>query len=162
MTAAIKPPAVDPATLPVREGTNYPAALAGPCAARRKRALGDALGLSHFGVNLVELPPGTWSSLRHWHANEDEFVFVLEGEITLVTDSGEQVLGPGIAAGFPAGRADGHHLVNRGTTTAIYLEVGDRASEETVDYPDSDMRLVRRGKERTLTRRNGEPWSTDG
>ena len=161
MPADVKPPAVDPAVLDVREGTNYPAALAGPCAARRKRALGDALGLSHFGVNLVELPPGTWSSLRHWHANEDEFVFVLEGEIALVTDAGEQVLRPGIAAGFPAGRADGHHLINRGPTTAVYLEVGDRAAAETVDYPDCDMRLVRRGRERTVTRRNGDPFPTD-
>lgn len=162
MTGTIKPPAVDPATLPVLEGTTYPAALGKPCAARRKRALGDAVGLSHFGVNLVELPPGTWSSLRHWHENEDEFVYVLEGEITLVTDEGEQVLAPGIAVGFPAGRADGHHLINRGETTAVYLEVGDRSVDETVDYPDADMRRVRRGRERTLTRRNGEPFPDDG
>jgi uncharacterized cupin superfamily protein len=161
MPRTVRQPAVDPATLPVREGTNYPAALAGPCAARRKRALGDAAGLSHFGVNLVELPPGTWSALRHWHEKEDEFVFVLEGEITLVTEGGEQVLGPGLAAGFPAGRADGHHLINRGSTTAVYLEVGDRAAAETVDYPDSDMRLARRGAERILTRRNGDPYPTD-
>jgi uncharacterized cupin superfamily protein len=79
-----------------------------------------------------------------------------------VTDAGEQVLAPGIAAGFPAGRADGHHLINRGATTAIYLEVGDRSAVETVDYPDADMRLVRSGGERTLTRRNGEPWPTNG
>jgi uncharacterized cupin superfamily protein len=161
MSGTIRPPAVDPETLPVHEGTNYPAALAGPCQARRKRALGDAVGLTHFGVNLVELPPGTWSSLRHWHANEDEFIYVLKGEITLVTEGGEQVLRPGSAAGFPAGRPDGHHLINRGTATAVYLEVGDRSGNETVDYPDSDMRLVRHGTERRRTRRNGEPLPND-
>jgi len=148
-------PALDPASVPVRTGTNYPDHLAGPCSERRKRALGDAVGLSHFGVNLVELPPGAHSSLRHWHRSEDEFVFILEGEITLVTDDGEQILSPGIAAGFPAGRADGHHLVNRGDTTVRYLEVGDRAADEEVEYSDVDLRLSRKGSTRQFTRRDG-------
>ena len=158
MPTAASLPALDPASVAVREGTNYPASLAEPCAARRKRALGDALGLSHFGVNIVELPPETMSSLRHWHENEDEFIYVLEGEIALVTDAGEQKLGPGMAAGFPAGKADGHHLINRGERTAAYLEVGGRAENEKVEYSDVDLRLQRRGGERLLTKRNGEPY----
>lgn len=162
MTAKPVLPALDPHAVEERTGTNYPAPLDEPCRARRKRPLGDAAGLTHFGVNLVELPPGVWSSQRHWHANEDEFVYVLEGELTLVTDSGEQVLGPGMAAGFPAGRADGHHLVNRGAARAVYLEVGDRSVNEEVTYTDSDMHLVRRGAERRVTRKDGTPYPPRG
>jgi len=152
-------PAIDPEAVAERVGTNYPHPLDAPCAARRKRPLGDAAGLTHFGVNLVELPPGTWSSQRHWHANEDEFVYVLEGELTLVTDAGEQVLGPGMAAGFPAGAANGHHLINRTAAKAVYLEVGDRAADEVVTYTDSDMHLVRAGTERKVTRKDGTPYA---
>ena len=151
-------PAIDPAVVPARTGTNYPDEHAAPCEAREKKALGDAVGLTHFGVNLVRLPPGTWSSLRHWHANEDEFVYVLEGELTLVTDAGSQVLAPGMAAGFPAGKPDGHHLVNNGASTAVYLEVGDRAHDETVEYSDIDMRLERKGVTRALMHRDGTPY----
>ena len=143
-------PALDPATVEVRKGSSYPEPWAQACGAREKQALGDALGLNAFGVNLVRLPPGALSSQRHWHSHEDEFVYLLEGELTLITDAGPQVLKPGMAAGFPAGRADGHHLINRGMATAVYLEVGDRSAVETVDYPDSDMRLVRRGGDLTV------------
>jgi len=158
MTDAPRPPALDPATLPVRTGTAYPPEHAAICDGRIKRAMGDAVGLTHFGVNLVELPPGVYSSQRHWHANEDEFVYVLDGEITLITDGGEQVLGPGMAAGFPAGRADGHVLVNRTGATVRYLEVGDRSADEMVEYSDVDMRLTRKAGERRLTRRDGTPY----
>ena len=134
-------PALDPRAVPARAGSSYPEPFAGQVAARSKRALGDALGLRNFGVNLVEIPPRGLSSMRHWHSRQDEFVFVLEGELTLVTEIGEQVLGPGMAAGFPAGAADGHHLINRTDKPAVYLEVGDRAPGDDVDYPDIDMAL---------------------
>lgn len=151
-------PALDPGAVPERTGSRYPAAFQGPETKRTKQALGDAVGLTHYGINLVRMPPGSWSSIRHWHANEDEFIFVLDGELVLVTDGGEQVLGPGAAAGFPAGRADGHHLINHGTATAVYLEVGDRSAEEVVTYPDSDL-MLRRGPEgRVFTNRKGEPY----
>jgi uncharacterized cupin superfamily protein len=156
-----KPPAIDPATVPVREGSNYPKPLRGAVEKRQKQALGDAVGLTHYGVNLVRLPPETWSSQRHWHRNEDEFIYVLEGEVTLVTDGGEQVLQPGSAAGFPAGKADGHHLVNRSSSDVVYLEVGDRAGEEDVAYPDVDLKLTRRNGPRVFTRRDGEPYPAE-
>ena len=135
------PPALDPATVSSRTGTAYPEAFAAPCAARSKQALGNELGLQTFGVNLVRLPPGSWSSQRHWHARQDEFVFVLEGELTLVTDAGEQVLGPGACAGFAGGVADGHQLVNRTSAPATYLEVGDRLPGDGAEYPDHDLRV---------------------
>lgn len=133
-------PALDPATVPPRTKSVYPTeALRAPLAGRSKRALGDALGLRNFGVNLVTLAPGAHSSERHWHERQDEFVYVLEGEVTLVTDDGAQVIGPGMCAGFPAGVPNGHHLINRGTTPAVYLEVGDRLPGERAHYPDADL-----------------------
>ena len=147
-------PAMDPATIEPVIGTGYPAPFAADCAARAKRQIGNALGLANFGVNLVTLPPGTASSQRHWHSHQDEFVYIVEGEATLVTDAGEQRLGPGMVAGFPAGRPDGHHLVNRSDADVIYLEVGDRPPVDDVDYPDIDM-LVRGGR---LVHRDGGPY----
>ncbi len=139
-------PAIDTATVEARTGTNYPDEFAASVKDREKRALGDALGLKQFGVNLVRLGPGVMSSQRHWHSHEDEFVIVLEGELALVTDGGEQILGPGMAAGFPAGSGDGHHLINRTNVDALYLEVGarDKANDD-VDYSDID--LIRRKKD---------------
>jgi uncharacterized cupin superfamily protein len=119
-------PAIDALTLEPRIGAPYPAPYDVPCALREKRALGDAFGLNNFGVNLVRLPPGCASSQRHWHSRQDELIYVLEGEPTLVTDAGEQRLTPGMTAGFRAGVADGHVLVNRTPRDAVYLEVGDR------------------------------------
>ena len=139
---ALKPPALDPAAVPVKTGGNHPEPFRARIAGREKRALGDALGLSTFGVNLVRLPPGAISTLRHWHSRQDEFVYVLEGVLTLVTDAGAQVLRAGMAAGFPAGAADGHVLENRTGADALYLEVGDRTEGDEVDYPDIDL-LVR-------------------
>lgn len=133
-------PALDPAAVPPRTGSIYPTeALRSVTVGREKRALGDALGLHTFGVNLVRLEPGALSALRHWHTRQDEFIYVLEGEVTLVTEGGEQRLGPGTCAGFPAGRADGHRLVNRGPVTAVYLEVGDRLPGDQAHYPDEDL-----------------------
>jgi uncharacterized cupin superfamily protein len=139
--AATGMPALDPKTIEPRRGSGYPTPYNEPCMARSKRALGDALGLNAFGVNLVELEAGAWSSQRHWHSREDEFVYVIEGELTLITDAGERVLGPGMAAGFPAGKSDGHHLVNRGSAKAVYLEVGNRASGDICTYSDIDLHL---------------------
>ncbi len=136
---ALKPPALDPATVPVRTGGDHPEPFRATIAAREKRGLGDATGLKNFGVNLVRLPPGTPSTLRHWHSRQDEFIYVLDGELVLVTDAGEQVLRAGMAAGFLAGVADGHVLENRTGADALYLEVGDRTPGDEVDYSDIDM-----------------------
>ncbi|HUX72659.1 MAG TPA: cupin domain-containing protein [Steroidobacteraceae bacterium] len=105
--------------------------------------MGDAAGLTNFGVNLLRLPPGTWSSQRHWHSAEDEFVFVLEGEVVLVGDGGEELLRAGDCAGFKAGVEDGHHLQNRTQRAAVILEIGSRNSEDAGEYPDIDMRFLK-------------------
>ena len=131
--------AVSALDLPARQGTDYPPPHNAPCLNRIRRALGDAFGLSQFGVNLLDLAPGTWSSQRHWHEQQDEFVYVLEGEVVLVTDEGETVLRPGMVAGFRAGKANGHHLVNRSDKTVRVLEVGTRTVEEVAYYSDIDM-----------------------
>ena len=151
-------PVLDPATVTPRIGSSYPEPLRATCTAREKRVLGDPLGLTHFGVNLVRLPPGAASALRHWHSLEDEFVMVLEGEATLVTNAGERVLGPGMAAGFPAGKPDGHHLVNRGNRDVVYLEVGDRRPGDEVAYPDDDLAAVWRDGRRAFTRKDGTSY----
>jgi uncharacterized cupin superfamily protein len=156
---APKPPALDPNAVPVRRGSDLPARFLDAIAAREKRPLGDALGLSQFGVNLVMLPPGCWSAQRHWHSHEDEFVYVLEGELTLITDAGEQALGPGMAAGFPGGKADGHHLVNRTDRPARYLEVGTRREDvDEVFYPDIDLEIRQGQNGQVAVRKSGEPY----
>lgn len=141
MTGTPKPPAFDPMTVGTHTGNGYPAEFADASAPRVKRRLGDHGGLTNFGVNHVILPPGCTSSVRHWHTRQDEFVMVLTGTLTLVTDAGEQDLGPGMCAAFPAGRADGHALVNRSGSPASYLEIGDRTEGDEVDYPDVDMQV---------------------
>ena len=147
--------ALDPSTVPEWFGSAYPEVFRERVRARRKRPLGNALGLTHYGVNLVTLPPGTWSALRHWHTKQDEFVFVVEGELVLVTDAGEQRLRTGMVAGFPAGNADGHHLVNRSAAPAIYLEVGDRVPGDEVHYPDADLFV---DANLTMRHKSGEPY----
>jgi uncharacterized cupin superfamily protein len=133
-------PALDPAQVPARTASIYPTeALRSATAGRSKQALGDALDLQTFGVNLVTLEPGARSALRHWHTRQDEFIYVLEGEVTLVTDRGEQILCAGQCAGFPAGQPDGHRLLNRGDVAAVYLEVGDRLPGDQAYYPDEDL-----------------------
>ena len=158
MSQKPRPPALDPATIKPVTGTNYPPPHDRHCDVRERRALGDAFGLSQFGVNLTRLPAGGWSAQRHWHEREDELVYVLEGEVILVTDAGRQVLRAGMAAGFPANAGNGHHLVNESGRDAVYLEIGTRSTDETVDYPDIDMRLERRAGKRTFLHRDGTPY----
>lgn len=148
----------DPMNVAGRRSTIYPAEFAAGFDKRLKRPLGDAGGLSQFGVNLTTLEPGGISALRHWHANEDEFVFILEGEATLVTDAGEEILGPGMAATFPAGEPNGHQLVNRSSAPVTYLEVGTRATEDEATYPDVDLRYFKRDGLRAFVRKSGEPY----
>jgi uncharacterized cupin superfamily protein len=138
--------AVHAKDVPPLVGTDYPAPYDAPCQERRRHRLGDVFGLSQFGVNLVELRPGTWSSQRHWHEREDEFVYVLEGEAVLVTDDGETTLTAGMVAGFPAGTGNGHHVVNRSDGIVRLLEIGTRSGRETAYYSDIDM-MVREGVE---------------
>ena len=152
-----KNPALDPATVEVKTGSSYPEPYRSQVGARRKRALGDALGLANYGVNLVELPPGASSSMRHWHSKQDEFVYVLQGELTLITDQGEQVLRTGMAAGFPAGSGDGHHMINRSEAIACYLEVGDRGPGDAVTYPDIDLALADNATD-DFTHKDGTPY----
>jgi uncharacterized cupin superfamily protein len=133
------PVAIRASDLPTGVGTDYPPPHDVPCRERNRRRLGDAFGLSQFGVNLLELPPGAWSSQRHWHERQDEFVYVLEGEATLVTDEGETPLMPGMVAGFRAGSGNGHHIINRSNSVVRLLEIGTRTAEETGYYSDIDM-----------------------
>ncbi len=148
---------IDVNGLPVQRGSRYPAPFDVPCAARVRQRLGDAAGLTDFGVNLVRLPPGSWSSQRHWHTAEDEFVYVLEGELILVTDECEEILRSGDCAGFKAGVRDGHHLKNRSAQDAVYLEVGSRKpSEDEGEYPDLDMVFLK-GRA-GFAHRDGSPY----
>jgi uncharacterized cupin superfamily protein len=153
------PKRIDPNTLSERSGTFYPPPYDKPCRARHRKALGDAAGLTQFGVNLLRLPPGVWSSQRHWHSSEDEFIYILQGEVVLVTDTGEEILRPGDSAGFKAGEPDGHHLQNRSDSEALLLEIGTRL--ETTDgatYPDIDLIFPPGGKPALYTHRDGTPY----
>ena len=158
MTGRPKPPALDPVDVAPRTGSSYPAPFDRPCARRERRVLGDPLGLSQFGVNLLTLPPGAWSSQRHWHLEEDEFVYVLEGEVALVTDAGEQLLRAGMAAGFPAGSRDGHHLINRSDKPARLIEVGTRTAKEYAEYSDIDMKGEMRDGAFRYLHKDGRPY----
>jgi uncharacterized cupin superfamily protein len=132
-------PKVDVAAVPARMGSGYPPPFTAPCAARTRQRLGEAGGLGDFGVNLMKLPPGGWSSQRHWHSHEDEFVYLLEGEVTLIEDGGETVLRAGDCATFPKGTGNGHHLVNKSSAMAVYLEVGSRNPQDLTTCSDIDM-----------------------
>ena len=135
-------PKIDIAAAPSRDGTAYPPPHDQPCLRRRRKQLGNAAGLTQFGVNRLELEPGVWSSQRHWHSAEDEFVWVIEGEVVLIDDAGETILRAGDCAGFAAGDRNGHHIVNRSDTLAVLLEVGSRRPDaDGVDYPDIDLKL---------------------
>lgn len=139
MSDTLNSPAFSALSAPAELGNDYPGDLADASAGRIKRRLGVYGGLNNYGVNHVTLPVGCQSALRHWHTRQDEFVNVLSGELILLTNSGEQTLRAGDCAAFPAGRADGHALVNRSATEATYLEIGDRTAGDEVDYPDVDM-----------------------
>lgn len=153
-----KPAVLRAMDVAARTGTIYPPEFAGPLQGRAKRALGDPFGLSQFGVNLTTLAPGAASAERHWHRVEDEFIYVLDGEITLVDDDGEHVLTPGMCAGFKANVPNGHKLLNRTDTAATYLEVGTRSPEETATYPDVDMVGLKSDGKFRFTRKDGTPW----
>ena len=143
-------------SIPVLSGTGYPEPFARAVAGRSRQALGDAGGLTQFGVNLVELQPGAWSSQRHWHSHEDEFVSMVSGELVLVTDEGETVMRAGDYAAFPAGRPNGHHLVNRSNAPARFLAVGSRFADDRAVYPDIDM--LYDGASDTFTHKDGTPY----
>lgn len=130
---------IDPEKVPTERRTNYPDEFKPIVAGRVRQRLGNFAGLQNFGVNLVKLEPGSSSALRHWHSHQDEFIYILEGELTLITDAGEEILKPGMAAGFPANEANGHHLVNRSSVVGVYLEVGDRTPNDEATYPDHDL-----------------------
>jgi len=132
-------PKIDLSAVAERKGSGYPAPFDTPCADRIRQRLGDAGGLTDFGVNLMRLPPGGWSSQRHWHSHEDEFVFVLEGELVLIEDGGETLLRAGDCAAFAKNSGDGHHMINRSDSTAVYLEVGSRSGEDLTTCSDIDM-----------------------
>ena len=123
--------------------SNYPEPFASRMAGREKRALGDAFGLVNFGVNLTRLRPGAQSALRHAHSKQDEFVYILEGEPTLVTDAGRTKLAPGMCAGFKAGTGDAHHLLNETQADVVYIEIGDRSAGDVGSYPDDDLKAER-------------------
>ena len=138
------------------QGANYPPPFDAPCMARRWLALGDAAGLTQFGVKLMTLQPGAWSSQRHWHAREDEFIWVVQGPVVLVTDGGEEILQSGECAGFVAGEADGHHFINRGEADVVLLAVGTRHAEDFVQYSDIDLRTLP-GPKGGYANKKGEP-----
>jgi uncharacterized cupin superfamily protein len=139
-------------------GTQYPPPFDVPCRSRERAKLGDAAGLTQYGVNLLRLPPGAWSSQRHWHTAGDEFVYVLSGEVVLVTDAGEEVLRAGDAAGFPAGDTNGHCLRNLSESNAEVLEIGTRIAGDAAYYPDVDMVAPPGGKPALYTHRDGTPY----
>src|SRR5262249_29187270 len=151
-------PKIDIANLKVESSTGYPAPFRDAVAGRERKRLGNAVGLDQFGVNLTRLKPGSQSSQRHWHAAEDEFVYVLEGEVVLCEDGGETLLQPGDAAGWRAGTANGHCLVNRSSQDAVYLEVGTRATREQANYPDIDMVAVKDEQGFRYLHKSGEPY----
>lgn len=141
------------------KASGYPEKFLARVAGREKRPLGDLFGLANFGVNLTRLAPGSMSALRHAHTRQDEFVYILEGRPTLVTDAGETELSPGDCAGFKAGTGDGHHLVNRTREDVLYLEIGDRTPGDAASYPDDDLQAVQDadGKWRFL-HKDGKPY----
>jgi uncharacterized cupin superfamily protein len=147
---------LDLAAIPVEDGANYPAPFDRPCIGQTYQRAGAAGGLTKMGVNISRLPPGVWSSQRHWHSHEDELVYVLEGELTLVSDAGEEPLSAGEAAAFKAGDPDGHHLINRSDRDAVILEIGTRDADDRCVYPDIDM-LALPG-ERPYFHRDGTPY----
>jgi len=151
-------PKIDVDSLPIDTRTGYPPPHDKLVVGRSRKRLGNAAGLDQFGVNLTRLRPGSASSMRHWHESEDEFVYVLEGELVLIEDGGEIVMRPGDAAGFKAGVANGHHLVNRSDRDAVYLEIGSRHATERVQYSDIDLAAAKDAAGLRYTRKDGTPF----
>jgi uncharacterized cupin superfamily protein len=148
----------DPMRVPGRRGTIYPKPFDEGFDGRIKRALTDRLGLRQFGVNLTTLEPGAKSSQRHWHEQEDEFIYMLEGELVLVLMDGEHTLRASMAVGFPAGDRNAHHLINRSNRTATYLEIGTRSPNEDATYPDIDLHFQKRAGKVRFYKKSGEPY----
>jgi uncharacterized cupin superfamily protein len=138
--------------------TIYPEPFASRVAGREKRVLGDLFGLQNFGVNLTRLAPGSMSALRHAHAKQDEFVYVLQGTPTLRTDEGATLLLPGMCAGFRAGTGNAHHLVNETTADVVYLEIGDRTPGDSAVWPDDDLQVLEIDGKRRMAHRDGTPY----
>jgi uncharacterized cupin superfamily protein len=149
-------PKLDIAAIPVIRGVGYPAPFAAACAHRLRQRLGAAGGLKDFGVNLMRLPPGEWSSQRHWHSHEDELVYVLEGELVLVEDGGETLLRAGDCAAFPKASGDGHHMINRSSAVAVYLEVGSRHPDDLTTCSDID--LMSANSDGRFVHKDGSPY----
>ena len=150
-------PKIDIAKIPAQRIASYPREFAHVIAGREKRRIGDAVGLTQFGVNITRIEAGSASALRHWHEQEDEFIYMLDGELVLQENDGETVLRPGDAAGFKAGSGIAHCLINRTARDALYLEVGTRAKSERVHYPDVDFLMERDETGRRFFRKSGEP-----
>ncbi len=147
-----------PLDLEPNTSSGYPDAYRSRVLPREKRALGDAAGLTRVGINYTVLAPGKESSMRHWHTHEDELLYMLSGEVVLVTDAGEQLLKAGQFAGFAAGRTDGHQLVNRSGEPAVYLEISNRDDEDSAQYPDVDMRWNAPDARGKYSRKDGRPY----
>jgi uncharacterized cupin superfamily protein len=152
------PSAIKATDAPKREGTGYPKPYNEPCMKRSKAILGDVFGLDQFGVNLVTMPPGTWSAQRHWHEKEDEFIYVMEGNITLSDDDGDHILSPGMCAGFKANNGNGHCLKNLTDKPVVYLEVGTRSVDEKVVYSDIDMKGKKIDGQFKFLKKDGTPY----
>ncbi|HEY3638626.1 MAG TPA: cupin domain-containing protein [Rhizomicrobium sp.] len=155
-------PKIDISSVPEHKGSGYPHPFHLKAGERIRQRLGDAGALSQFGVNLLRLPKGAWSAQRHWHSSEDEFVYVVSGEVTLIDDAGEHLLRAGECAAFPKGQPNGHHLINNGDETAIVIEIGTRSDTDVCDYPDIDLHIDSRIGH--YTHKDGTPYpprSTD-
>ncbi len=148
--------------VPITTGTDYPKPYDIVADGREKRKVGDHAGLNVYGVNIVSLPPGGASAQRHWHENEEEFTYIMSGELVLITDDGEETVTAGHMMGFPAGYQNGHHLVNRSEENAVYMEIGTRCRDEVCHYPDIDLRFVGRNGVDAFYHKDGTPYPDDG
>jgi uncharacterized cupin superfamily protein len=155
---SLKKPALDPMSIEPRTGSGYPEPYRSRVVPREKRALGDALGLKKIGINQTTLPPGKESSMRHWHTHEEEFIYVIEGEVVLCTEAGEQTLKAGMCAGFPLDTRDGHNLVNRSSRPAVYLEISNRDPNDGAWYPDVDLQYHGASAAVKFTRKDGSKF----
>jgi len=142
----------------IATGTDYPAPYDSVAIGRVKHRVGDHAGLTGYGVNIVTLPPGGASAQRHWHEEEEEFTYMIAGELTLITDDGEETVTSGMMMGFPSGYENGHHLVNRSDSNATYMEIGTRSANDTCHYPDIDLRFVGKGGVEVFTHKDGTPY----
>lgn len=160
MSEESRPIAVAASEVPPRgKRSAYPEAFASRMVGREKHALGDVFGLANFGVNLTHLAPGAVSALRHAHTRQDEFVYILQGYPTLLTDEGRTPLAPGMCAGFKAGSGNGHSLINESAEDVVYLEVGDRTPGDEGHYPDDDLKALLTEDGWTFTHKDGTPYA---